>query len=102
MNSTGPMRQHGIPYSLGCRRLSSPENVADEISTSPCILDEILLHVSCPVRWDSDQVVLFDYATIAIAQEIVRSGRIEKVDIGFGYFYVSISGVAAWVIGTRD
>jgi L-rhamnose isomerase len=78
------------------------ENVADKISTSLCFLDEILLHVSRPVRWDSDHVVLFDDATIAIAQEIVRSNGLDKVNIGLDYFDASINRVAAWVIGTRN
>jgi len=78
------------------------ENVADKISTSLCFLDEILLHVSRPVRWDSDHVVLFDDATIAIAQEIVRSNGLKKVNIGLDYFDASINRVAAWIIGTRN
>ena len=78
------------------------ENVADKISTSLCFLDEILLHVSRPVRWDSDHVVLFDDATVAIAQEIVRSNGLDKVNIGLDYFDASINRVAAWVIGTRN
>jgi L-rhamnose isomerase len=78
------------------------ENVADKISASLCFLDEILLHVSRPVRWDSDHVVLFDDSTIAIAQEIVRSGGLERVHIGLDYFDASINRVAAWVIGTRN
>lgn len=78
------------------------ENVADKISTSLCFLDEILLHVSRPVRWDSDHVVLFDDATIAIAQEIVRSDGLDKVNVGLDYFDASINRVAAWVIGTRN
>jgi L-rhamnose isomerase len=78
------------------------ENVADKISTSLCFLDEILLHVSRPVRWDSDHVVLFDDATIAIAHEIVRSKGLEKVNIGLDYFDASINRIAAWVIGTRN
>jgi len=78
------------------------ENVADKISTSLCFLDEILLHVSRPVRWDSDHVVLFDDATVAIAQEIVRSNGLKKVNIGLDYFDASINRVAAWVIGTRN
>jgi L-rhamnose isomerase len=78
------------------------ENVADKISTSLCYLDEILLHVSRPVRWDSDHVVLFDDPTIAIAQEIVRSNGLDKVNIGLDYFDASINRVAAWVIGTRN
>ena len=78
------------------------ENVADKISTSLCFLDEILLHVSRPVRWDSDHVVLFDDATIAIALEIVRSKGLEKVNIGLDYFDASINRIAAWVVGTRN
>jgi L-rhamnose isomerase len=78
------------------------ENVADKISTCLCYLDEILLHVSRPVRWDSDHVVLFNDPTIAIAQEIVRSSGLKKVHIGLDYFDASINRVAAWVIGTRN
>jgi L-rhamnose isomerase len=78
------------------------ENVADKISTCLCYLDEILLHVSRPVRWDSDHVVLFDDPTVAIAQEIVRCNGLDKVNIGLDYFDASINRVAAWVIGTRN
>ena len=78
------------------------ENVADKISTSLCYLDEILLHVSRPVRWDSDHVVLFDDPTVAIAQEIVRANALKRVNIGLDYFDASINRVAAWVIGTRN
>jgi L-rhamnose isomerase len=78
------------------------ENVADKISTSLCYIDEILLHVSRPVRWDSDHVVLLDDQTIGIAQEIVRSNGLKKVYIGLDYFDASINRVAAWVIGTRN
>lgn len=78
------------------------ENVADKISTALCYVGEILLHVSRPVRWDSDHVVLFDDATVAIAQEIVRTSGLKKVHIGLDYFDASINRVAAWVIGTRN
>lgn len=78
------------------------ENVADKISTSLCFIDELLLHVSRPVRWDSDHVVLFDEPTVAIAQEIVRCNGLERVHIGLDYFDASINRVAAWVIGTRN
>ena len=78
------------------------ENVADKISTSLCFMDEILLHVSRPVRWDSDHVVLFDDPTIAIAQEIVRSNGLERVNVGLDFFDASINRIAAWVIGTRN
>lgn len=78
------------------------ENVADKISTSLCFIDEILLHVSRPVRWDSDHVVLFDEATIGIANEIVRCNAIERVHVGLDFFDASINRVAAWVIGARN
>jgi len=78
------------------------ENVADKISTCLCFLDELLLHVSRPVRWDSDHVVLLDEATIAIAQEIVRCNALNRVHIGLDFFDASINRVAAWVIGARN
>jgi L-rhamnose isomerase len=78
------------------------ENVADKISTALCYLDEILLHVSRPVRWDSDHVVLLDDATIAIAQEIVRTDALSRVHIGLDFFDASINRLAAWIIGARN
>jgi len=78
------------------------ENVADKISTALCYVDEVLLHVSRPVRWDSDHVVLLDEATTAIAQEIIRADAIDKVHIGLDYFDASINRIAAWVIGMRN
>jgi L-rhamnose isomerase len=78
------------------------ENVADKISTCLCYLDELLLHVSRPVRWDSDHVVLLDEATIGIAQEIVRCDALKRVHIGLDFFDASINRVAAWVIGARN
>jgi L-rhamnose isomerase len=78
------------------------ENVSDKISTALCFLDEILLHVSRPVRWDSDHVVLLDDATMAIAQEIVRTNALSRVNIGLDFFDASINRLAAWVIGARN
>lgn len=78
------------------------ENVADKISTALCFLEEILLHVSRPVRWDSDHVVLLDDATIAIAQEIVRADALARVNIGLDFFDASINRIAAWIIGARN
>lgn len=78
------------------------ENVSDKISTALCYLDEILLHVSRPVRWDSDHVVLLDDPTIAIAQEIVRCDALSRVNIGLDFFDASINRIAAWIIGARN
>jgi L-rhamnose isomerase len=78
------------------------ESVADKISTALCYLDEILLHVSRPVRWDSDHVVLLDDATLAIAQEIVRADALSRIHIGLDFFDASINRLAAWIIGARN
>ena len=64
-------------------------------------LDEILLHVSRGVRWDSDHVITFTDDLQAIAQEIVRGDYLGRVHIGLDYFDASINRIAAWVIGAR-
>src|SRR5262249_40716468 len=64
-------------------------------------LDEVMLHVSRGVRWDSDHVVTLTDELQAIAQEIVRGAYLERVHLGLDYFDASINRVAAWVIGSR-
>ncbi len=78
------------------------EGIADKISSVLCNLDEILLHVSRGVRWDSDHVVILSDDLRAIAEEIVRGGFLERVHIGLDFFDASINRVAAWTIGTRS
>jgi L-rhamnose isomerase len=77
------------------------EVVSDKISAVLNVLDEILLHVSRGVRWDSDHVVVLSDELEAIAQELVRGDYLERVHIGLDFFDASINRVAAWVIGTR-
>lgn len=78
------------------------EVVSDKISSAMLFVDEILLHVSRPVRWDSDHAVIFDDELKAIACEIMRGKFTEKVHIGLDFFDASINRIAAWVIGTRS
>lgn len=78
------------------------ENVADKISTALCFVPELLLHVSRPVRWDSDHVVLLDDATLAIAREVIRCGAAQRIHVGFDYFDASVNRIAAWVVGARN
>ena len=78
------------------------ESVADKIPALLCYFDKIPLHVTRPVRWDSDHVVLFDDVTKDIMSEIVRNDALEKVLIGLDFFDASINRVAAWVIGARN
>jgi L-rhamnose isomerase len=78
------------------------ETIADKISSSLMFLDEILLHVSRGVRWDSDHVVILNDDLLAIAREIAMNGFEKRVHIGLDYFDASINRVAAWTIGTRN
>ena len=77
------------------------EVLSDKISSVLAWLDEVLLHVSRGVRWDSDHVVTLTDELQAIAQELVRGDYLDRVHIGLDYFDASINRVAAWVIGTR-
>jgi L-rhamnose isomerase len=77
------------------------ETIADKITSVLRFLDEVLLHVSRGVRWDSDHVVTLTDELCAIAEEIVCNGYVGRVHIGLDYFDASINRVAAWVIGTR-
>ena len=78
------------------------ESIADKISAILLYLDQLLLHVSRGVRWDSDHVVTFNDDTQAIAHEIVRNDALERIHIGLDYFDASINRVAAWTIGARN
>ena len=78
------------------------ETISDKISSVLTFVDEILLHVSRGVRWDSDHVIVLNDDLIAIAQELVRGNYLERTHIGLDYFDASINRVAAWVIGMRN
>jgi len=78
------------------------EVISDKISSILTFCPGLVLHVSRPVRWDSDHVVMFDDELQAIGRELVRSGKLDRVHIGLDYFDASINRVAAWVIGTRN
>jgi L-rhamnose isomerase len=78
------------------------EVISDKLSSVLLYVDEILLHISRGVRWDSDHVVILSDELRAIMQEIVRGGFLDRVHIGLDYFDASINRVAAWVIGTRN
>jgi L-rhamnose isomerase len=77
------------------------EVVSDKLSAVFNWLDEILLHVSRGIRWDSDHVVIMSDELSAIAQELNRGDYFPRTHIGLDFFDASINRVAAWVIGTR-
>lgn len=79
------------------------EMVSDKIPALLTFFPEIALHVTRPVRWDSDHVVLFDDETKEIAKEIVRcSGLDERVKMALDYFDASINRISAWTVGFRN
>ncbi len=78
------------------------EVVSDKISSAMLFFKEVMLHVSRPVRWDSDHVVIYDEELKAIMSEIVRGNFEDRVHIGLDYFDASINRIAAWVIGSRN
>ncbi len=77
------------------------EQVGDKISACLLFVDELLLHVTRPVRWDSDHVVTLNDDVTLIAQEIIRSNALDRVNIGLDYFDASINRIGAYVVGTR-
>ena len=78
------------------------EMVSDKIPALLCFFDEIALHVTRPIRWDSDHVVLFDDETKEIAKEIVRCDALDRVYIALDYFDASINRVSAFAMGFRS
>jgi L-rhamnose isomerase len=77
------------------------EGIADKLSAVLTFMDEVLLHVSRGVRWDSDHVVILNDDLRMLAEEIVRGDALPRVHIGLDFFDASINRLAAWVIGTR-
>jgi len=93
--------QNNILICLDAGHFHPTEVISDKISSVLTFLDQILLHVSRGVRWDSDHVVTLSDELRAIAEEIVRGDYLKRVHIGLDFFDASINRVAAWVIGTR-
>jgi L-rhamnose isomerase len=77
------------------------ESVADKISAVMQFCEELLLHVSRPVRWDSDHVVILNDDIRAVTEEIVRSNCLDRIHIALDFFDASMNRVGAWTIGTR-
>lgn len=77
------------------------EVISDKISSMLLFFDKVALHVTRPVRWDSDHVVLFDDETKEIAKEIIRGGS-DRVLLALDFFDASINRISAWVVGMRN
>lgn len=78
------------------------EFVSDKIPALLCFFPEIALHITRPVRWDSDHSVLFDDETKEMAKEIVRSNALGRVYMALDYFDASINRISSWAVGFRS
>ena len=94
--------KHNKLVTLDSGHYHPTETIADKITSIFPFVDEILLHVSRGVRWDSDHVVILNDDLQAIAQELVRGNYLGRTHIGLDFFDASINRLAAWTIGTRN
>lgn len=98
----GCAMKHGKLLTLDTGHYHPTEVVSDKISGALTYVDGVMLHVSRPVRWDSDHVVILDDELKAITTEIKRGGFEKRVHIGLDFFDGSINRIACWAIGSRN
>lgn len=94
--------QKGLCCLLDNGHYHPTEVVSDKIPSLLAFYDDVALHVTRGVRWDSDHIVVLDDELKEIAKEIVRNGAIDKVHIGLDYFDASVNRILAWVVGDRN
>ena len=92
---------HGLMPCLDMGHYHPTESVADKISSLLQFTDEVLIHVSRGIRWDSDHVVILNDDLAALTDEIVRAGALARVHFALDFFDASINRIGAWVIGSR-
>ena len=93
--------QNGKIVTLDTGHFHPTESVADKLSSLLLFVPEVMLHVSRPVRWDSDHVTIMNDDTLDLMHEIVRCDALDRVHIGLDYFDASINRLGAYIIGTR-
>ena len=94
--------KNNMMLTLDAGHFHPTETISDKLSAILQFVPEVNLHVSRPERWDSDHVVILDNELLAIAQEIVRSGQMDRVHVGLDYFDASINRIGAYVAGIRS
>ncbi|MBP5498801.1 MAG: L-rhamnose isomerase [Muribaculaceae bacterium] len=90
-----------VIYTLDTGHYEQSENVSDIIPSLLLFVPELMLHVSRPVRWDSDHVTIMNDQTLDLFKEIVRADALDRAHVGLDYFDASINRIGAYVIGTR-
>ena len=93
--------KYGKIVTLDTGHFHLTDSIADKISSLLLFTPEIMLHVSRPIRWDSDHVVILSDELTDLAREVIRSKALDRVHIGLDYFDATINRIGAYVIGTR-
>ena len=90
-----------VIYTLDTGHYEPTENISDKVSSLLLYVPELMLHVSRPVRWDSDHVTIMNDQTLDLFKEIIRADALNRAHIGLDYFDAAINRIGAYVIGTR-
>ena len=98
---TGYCATRKVMYTLDTGHYEPTENVSDFVSSLLLYVPELMLHVSRPIRWDSDHVTIMNDQTLDLFKEIVRADALRRAHIGLDYFDASINRIGAYIIGTR-
>ena len=97
----GYCASRNVIYTLDTGHYEPTENVSDKVASLLLFVPELMLHVSRPVRWDSDHVTIMNDQTLDLFKEIVRADALHRAHVGLDYFDASINRIGAYVIGTR-
>jgi L-rhamnose isomerase len=95
-------RHPGLMVTLDSGHYHPTESVADKVSALLAFFDELMVHISRGVRWDSDHVVILNDESRALLEEVVRSGRMDRVHLGLDFFDASVNRLGAWTVGARS
>ena len=90
-----------LMYTLDTGHYEQTENVADMVASLLLFVPELMLHVSRPIRWDSDHVTIMNDQTLDLFKELIRANALHRAHIGLDYFDASINRIGAYIIGTR-
>src|SRR5574344_347672 len=97
----GYCAQNNVMYTLDTGHYEQTENVSDMVASLLLYVPELMLHVSRPIRWDSDHVTIMNDQTLDLFKELVRADALHRAHIGLDYFDASINRIGAYLVGTR-
>ena len=94
--------ENNMMLTLDIGHFHPTESVADKVSSAFLFVDELLLHVTRGIRWDSDHIVTFNDQLTELMQEIVWTGKLDKVNLGLDFFDATVNRIGAYAIGARN